>query len=85
MYEVVRYLYEGKRITEGKEPIIQLEGEEREYLLEILEGKFSEGEVLKFVKKMIDELESLKKEFLPISSDPDKLNSWLLLLRKKYF
>lgn len=85
MYEVVRYLYEGKRITEGKEPIIQLEGEEREYLLEILEGKVSEGEVLKFVKKMIDELESLKKEFLPISSDPDKLNSWLLLLRKKYF
>ncbi len=81
-YHFLRLGAEAVKIARGEEPTVWLEGPERELLMDVRAGKYSEAQVLAMAKKIIKEVESHKPWDLPDEGDRVWLNDWLLRIRK---
>jgi len=85
VYHVVRLLYEVKRIIIGQEPMIRVEGEEKELLWRIKKGSCNGSELDKIVEDLINFVEASKPWNLPDILDESLLESWVVEMRKAQF
>lgn len=60
MMHCMRLLYSGKNILSKGEPIIRFEGDQRQYLMDIRNGKYSYEQIMEVVQKEMKELEEVK-------------------------
>lgn len=82
LYHTLRLIREAKRIALRQPPKIWMEGEERQYLLDIRQGKVSPDIVKQEFKTLQTEINSLINSFPP-ETDIHVLNKWLVELRMK--
>jgi hypothetical protein len=87
LYELVRLLFQTKRVINGEEMIMYLDesSEEKEALMVVRRG-LTEPEVCSKLKEMLAELETLKKENedrYPRAVEANALDDWVVRLRKK--
>jgi len=78
----MRLVFEAKRIAEGNEPNIIVQGEEREYLMKIRREEITIIEVDRRIQEIISEIDKLKPWPLPDKGDELWLNNWLINMRK---
>lgn len=81
--EVLRLLFEGRRILEGKDPVVEMEGEEREYIIKVKRNEIDRKEALKFAKTLVEELDQKRKVFTPFETDPQTVKEFLINIRRK--
>jgi hypothetical protein len=79
--DVLRLLFEARRLLKEFNMKIYLNGEERETILRVRRGEMSQTDALNLVKQMIDELEPLSKQ-LPYNADMKPFSKWLVQLRR---
>jgi hypothetical protein len=84
IYNVLRLLLEAKRVMNGEEPKVWIEGEEREMLMAVRNEEKPLAEYLQQAKEMVKEIEAHKPwKNLPDKVDEEWLDNWLLALRSK--
>ncbi len=82
-YHFLRLCGEATKISRGEEPDVWLEGHERDVLMKVRAGKYSQAQVLEMAKRMIGEVEKHKPWKLPEEGDREWLNDWLLKARRQ--
>jgi hypothetical protein len=90
MYHAIRNLYEARRIVNGEEPLIFLEGKERDYLMRIRNGEISRTDATSFYYELLEEIKKMQNEStfkkLPENLCEEKiafLNEWVQNVRLK--
>lgn len=81
-YHMLRLLNDAYDIVCGKEPIIWKEGKERDFLMDVRLGKYTQEEIIEMAKKKIAKVDAKKLWPLLEFGDRDFLNKWLLMVRK---
>ena len=77
----IRILMSGKSILEGKGPLVRVNKEQRDFLLDIRRGRFSYEELLAKSEKLNAELDDLKEsDALPYAIDQEKVNALYMRL-----
>src|SRR5690348_15613722 len=79
-YQAFRLLQEAKRMTEGKDPKVWIEGEERDYLMSIRNNEKNPNDLLVELDKLHQIVEQQKLS-LPNETDTRPLNDWLVNVR----
>ena len=84
LMHTMRLLLCAKSIATTGTPKVRFEGEERQYLLDIRNGKHSYNEILDKADLLMSEMESLfKNSNLPWSSNFNAINNWYMSIMKK--
>jgi len=79
MQHCFRFLYSGKNIMKNSEPIVRFSGEQREFLMDIRNNKFSYEHLMQLVEREMAELDELKeKSSLPFGCNVKKVNELYL-------
>lgn len=79
----MRLLICAKEIATTGIPKVRFEGEERQYLMDIRNGKYSYDEILGKATSLMNELDGVfEKSNLPHSSDFNAINGWYVELMK---
>ncbi len=81
-YHFIRLGKEALNISEGKDPVVWVDGADRDLLLTIREGVYTEFAVKGMAHRLIRKVESNKPWPLPEEGDKEWLNDWLLKVRK---
>jgi predicted nucleotidyltransferase len=75
MMHCIRLLYSGMNILKNGEPLVWFEGEQRQFLLDVREGKFTYDYLIDYAENKMKELEELKNSCtLPESADRKKID-----------
>jgi len=82
--EVVRLLFEAKRLCYGQDLMVKFNGEERDYIMSIKRKQLGDTEILAHVKQILVELEKKKQEFQLLEAEQKPINDWLIRVRKVY-
>ena len=70
----------------GKEGMLNVKREDREYLLKIKRGEFQYDELLNLAEQKVEDIENIYKTAnLPEEPDPDELNELLISMRDSYY
>jgi hypothetical protein len=80
-YHLLRLGMEAKQIADGIGPTVWYEGEDRKFLLDVREEKYSQAQVEQMAKKMVREIEDKKPWNLPDIGDEKYLTKWLIDVR----
>ena len=80
-YHMVRLGYDARRIAQGQEPLVWKEGAERDTLMEIRTGQWSQKRVEDTTLGLIHEIDGMKPWAIPEEGDREWLNEWLLGVR----
>jgi hypothetical protein len=84
-YHIIRLLNDAVKISSGEEPVIWKEGQERELLMAIRNGRISTHEIVNLANSRIRQIEDmLSKGLLPKEGDEKFLNKWLLSIRYSF-
>jgi predicted nucleotidyltransferase len=85
MMHMFRLLLSGENILREGSPIVRFEGENLEFLRDILQGKFQYNELIALANEKIDDLSKLNQNCsLPEHSDLEKLNRLLYQLTESW-
>lgn len=85
IYNAIRLLMEAKRIAKGEEPKIWIEGDERDFIMEVRNEKYPLSELVQKCNKMVEEIDALKPWPIPDKVDEEILHNWLKKLRSFQF
>lgn len=80
-YHMLRVSLDAHRISLGQAPVVWKDGEERDLLMAVREGRMSFEEAIKMAKGLITEAKQQATWVLPERGDVAWLNSWLLRVR----
>lgn len=80
-YHIIRLAGDALRIARGDEPVIWKEGLERETLLSIRRGEWSQEKVEDEAREIVCLIEKMKPWLLPAIGNDVFLNKWLLSVR----
>lgn len=84
LMHTMRLLLCAKSIAETGIPKVRFEGEERNYLMGIRQGKYSYGEIMGRASSLMEEVNGLfDKSLLPRSADVKKINRWYMEIMKQ--
>lgn len=82
-FHFLRLGMDGISLAQGKFPDIWKVGEDRQFLMNVRLGKYTQTQVLEFARGNIEAIESYKPWSLPDDGDKRLLNDWLVDLRMK--
>ncbi len=80
-YHALRVARDAERIARGEPPTVWKDGQERELLLSIRRGDWSQEEVERELESRLRRVDNLAPWPLPDRGDEDWLNNWLYRLR----
>ena len=80
-YHIVRLVQDAKRLAQGKPPVVWREGPEREYLMQVREGKVPRQEIVAMLEDALYDPSLQKPVDIPTEGPREWLNEWLLDLR----
>eukprot|EP00026_Physarum_polycephalum_P015129 Phypoly_transcript_15748.p1 GENE.Phypoly_transcript_15748~~Phypoly_transcript_15748.p1 ORF type:complete len:241 (+),score=41.60 Phypoly_transcript_15748:145-867(+) len=83
IYNAIRLLMEARRLIEGKEPRVWLDGTDHQYLMDIRNEKYDLQELLQQAQATIDELQAKKPWNLLSKVDEEWVNQWLINHREE--
>ena len=83
-YHMVRLVQDADAISSGMEPVLWKEGPERDMLMEVRRGEWTQGNVENLVRHKISSIDARKPWHLPDEGDRVVLNEWLLGIRCWY-
>lgn len=81
-YHFLRLGKDAVEVANGNFPVIWKEGAERDFLLDVRHGKYSQAQTISIAKQYITKVEELKPWPLPDEGDREFLNKWLIELRR---
>ncbi|EGG17976.1 hypothetical protein DFA_06642 [Cavenderia fasciculata] len=89
LYHTIRLLHETVRMLNGDDPLVYLQGQHRDYIMNIRMGKISVQESMDQVNnlyeqvyKSIDEMKSTNPHNIPMVGDKMALNNWIINCRR---